>query len=242
MNFAGLQSILLAHLLQRLHNGEWSERRLARFVGVSQPHMHNVLSGVRLLTAGMADEILSRLGIDLLALVGRDELERALGEAMTDGGVWRAVALAEGMLGPLAPWPNLDSRADTLTLEARCLRPGGRPVLVRLGADAEIGVSQSAGWLALLDRGEQGPAGSCGDGWYALRWKGRGFIRQMRATVDGLRLCGQMSLLSDNEDCPAWVAEPRGVVQARVLWMGPDPRSARRLDQSGFLLRAATSR
>ena len=45
----------------RLSNGELSERRLARLTGISQPHVHNVLKGKRILSPRAADQILHRL-------------------------------------------------------------------------------------------------------------------------------------------------------------------------------------
>lgn len=242
MNFANLQSSLLVHLRRRLHNGEWSERGLARFVGISQPHMHNVLRGVRPLTPEVADGILSRLGLDLLALAGRAELELALAEAEMDDGTWQAVPLVSGVLGPLAPWPNLDSRTEMVRLEARCLGASARPVLVRLGADPGMELNRDGGWLALLDRsGPVSPPVRDGD-WCALRLNGSGCVRQVRVTTGGLRVSGQMSLLRENEVCPEFATVPNHSAQARVLWTGPDPRLARPLDQAGFLARPTISR
>jgi transcriptional regulator with XRE-family HTH domain len=72
MNFQDLQSRLLEHLRQRVHNGEISERGLARLTGVSQPHMHNVLKGKRLLSLEKTDEILHYLKLDILDLIPQD--------------------------------------------------------------------------------------------------------------------------------------------------------------------------
>ena len=41
---------------------------LARITGISQPHIHNVLKGKRLLSPEKADEVLRQLQIDLLDL------------------------------------------------------------------------------------------------------------------------------------------------------------------------------
>jgi transcriptional regulator with XRE-family HTH domain len=45
-------------LVERVRNGELTERGLARRIGISQAHMHNVLKGVRILTPEVADLIL----------------------------------------------------------------------------------------------------------------------------------------------------------------------------------------
>jgi transcriptional regulator with XRE-family HTH domain len=82
LTFAQLQQRLLDHLRMRIQRGEATERGLARLTGVSQPHLHNVLKGYRLLSMEMADEILRNLDIGLLDLiepgewVARSEIKR----------------------------------------------------------------------------------------------------------------------------------------------------------------------
>lgn len=49
---------LIRHLRGRLYNGELTERSLARVTGISQPHLHNVLKGKRLLSIPKLDQIL----------------------------------------------------------------------------------------------------------------------------------------------------------------------------------------
>jgi hypothetical protein len=74
MTFHDLQQRLIEDLRQRVRRGEVTERSLARATGVSQPHMHNVLKGIRLLSADTADSILSNLHMDLLDLIGLEEV------------------------------------------------------------------------------------------------------------------------------------------------------------------------
>jgi transcriptional regulator with XRE-family HTH domain len=74
-NFGMLQSLLIRHLQRRIHRGEVTERSLARVTGISQPHLHNVLKGKRLLSFEMADRILSHLGLDLRDLLETKELK-----------------------------------------------------------------------------------------------------------------------------------------------------------------------
>ena len=79
MTFSHLQQRLVDHLRHRVRSGETTERGLARIAGLSQPHLHNVLKGKRLLSVEMADEILRNLEIDLVDLIQPSELERAPG-------------------------------------------------------------------------------------------------------------------------------------------------------------------
>jgi transcriptional regulator with XRE-family HTH domain len=69
MNFSGLLQRLLDRLKKQVHNGELTERSLARRVGLSQSHIHNVLKGARILTPNTADRILRELKISLLDLI-----------------------------------------------------------------------------------------------------------------------------------------------------------------------------
>lgn len=68
MYFETLQARLLDFIRWRVQNGELTERRLAGLVGISQPHMHNILKGVRTLSPEMADRILKTLEMSVLDL------------------------------------------------------------------------------------------------------------------------------------------------------------------------------
>lgn len=68
-----LQSRLKDYLQTRIRNGEFSERGLATSLGVSQPHIHNVLKGVRLMTPYLADHIISKLKLTLDDLLSEED-------------------------------------------------------------------------------------------------------------------------------------------------------------------------
>jgi len=74
MTFQDLQLRLLAELRHRVQSGAATERGLARDTGLSQPHLHHVLKGKRLLSVEKADEVLRRLDLDLLHLITAEEL------------------------------------------------------------------------------------------------------------------------------------------------------------------------
>ena len=59
MTFREAQLKLLAYVVDRIHNGELTERGFARLIGISQPHAHNVLKGVRNLSPEIFDLILT---------------------------------------------------------------------------------------------------------------------------------------------------------------------------------------
>jgi transcriptional regulator with XRE-family HTH domain len=74
MRFEQLLNRLLCHVRLKVHNGEITERGFARQIGFSQSHIHNVLSGARILTASTADRILDGLGLTLTDLLNDQEL------------------------------------------------------------------------------------------------------------------------------------------------------------------------
>lgn len=73
MNFEFLQRRLIAHVQDRVQRGELTERGLARRTGISQPHLHNVLKGVRVLSPHIGDVLLRHLHITVLDLLREEE-------------------------------------------------------------------------------------------------------------------------------------------------------------------------
>jgi len=76
LTFVDLEHRLLEHLRRRVQSGEATERSLAKLAGLSQPHLHNVLKGKRMLSMDMADKILNNLQIGLLDLISIEEFHR----------------------------------------------------------------------------------------------------------------------------------------------------------------------
>jgi transcriptional regulator with XRE-family HTH domain len=69
MTLGDLQQRFVGILRKRIRSGELSERALARMVGVSQPHMHNVLKGKRTFSVETVDDIMRHLRMDVLDLI-----------------------------------------------------------------------------------------------------------------------------------------------------------------------------
>jgi plasmid maintenance system antidote protein VapI len=72
--FGVLQARLIQFLNTRIQNGDFTERGLARVLGVSQPQIHNVLKGARTLKPDLADRMLEKLGMDVTDLLKTAEL------------------------------------------------------------------------------------------------------------------------------------------------------------------------
>ena len=69
LTFRALQARLLGLVNAKIRNGEFSERRLAILLGVSQPHLHNVLKGERKLHVPLADALLEKFQISVTDLL-----------------------------------------------------------------------------------------------------------------------------------------------------------------------------
>jgi plasmid maintenance system antidote protein VapI len=78
VSFQALLERLIFAVNLRIKNGEYTERGLARILGISQPQMHNVLKGARTLHTDLADRLLWKLGISVLHLFNADELSEEL--------------------------------------------------------------------------------------------------------------------------------------------------------------------
>jgi hypothetical protein len=76
MNFRGLHGLLIQHLNRCVQRGDFTERGVARRVGISQPHIHNVLKGDRLLSWESADSLLRELNLNIFDLMRDDEMPR----------------------------------------------------------------------------------------------------------------------------------------------------------------------
>jgi len=77
--FRQLQSRLVTTLRERIRSGELTERGIARVAGLSQPHVHNVVKGIRFLSMDAADAILLAVDLDTLDLLRASELVSGLG-------------------------------------------------------------------------------------------------------------------------------------------------------------------
>jgi transcriptional regulator with XRE-family HTH domain len=78
LNFGQLQNRLISFVTWRIRSGEFTERALARVLGVSQPHLQNVLKGVRPLKPEFADSLLRQFEITVLDLLDLAELKEQI--------------------------------------------------------------------------------------------------------------------------------------------------------------------
>jgi predicted XRE-type DNA-binding protein len=112
-----LQARLLILLKNRINNGEFTERGLARMVGISQPQVHNVLKGARKLSLQTADRFLCKLQLSVLDLISQSEFTSEIAlrsslDSLLSGGL---PSLALLQLDPLLTSRRGSSLLDLLT-------------------------------------------------------------------------------------------------------------------------------
>jgi hypothetical protein len=179
MLFADVQTSLVAILRSKVRNGEMTERGLARVVGVSQPHIHNVLKGVRSLSPQLSDQILQHLRLSVLDLIERERLQTHLSLASPGGG-YVYVPMLRGSIGPDCPWPTDTVRTERLPFPASQVHGIENPVAVRLGEDARMNRTVSCGDVALLDQSHRARTNIDPAAFYVVKLGAGGVLRRVR--------------------------------------------------------------
>ena len=221
MLFVDLMDSLVAVLRARVRNGETTERGLARMVGVSQPHMHNVLKGARSLSPELSDRILQHLRLSIFDLVEQERLAVRVsnGEAAT----YDYVPVLRGSLGPTCPWPTEISDTDRLPFLSAQTSGIPRPGAVRLAEDGRMSDPFSAGDFALLDQSQRARTELQPNGHYVVRLAASGVLRRVHIASGALFL-----IPDDSQRRPsAWQKVPLDskslaqVVRARAYITNP---------------------
>lgn len=217
MNFEAARLRLIAHVLDRIHNGEFTERGFARRIGISQPHMHNVLKGVRSLSLDLSDSILRNLHISLLDLVPTEDLEANLNLRKPPSLV-PELPFLDAVIGPGEPWPaSLDPPLRQALPMVR-----HRFVMVRLAWDPQMAATLTPYDIAILDASDRQKINPTPEGLYVLEREGGTILRYIRPGARCYYLVSDATL----EDPARWeqlsIAPgnlPR-LIKARVLWLG----------------------
>ena len=203
---------LVSHVRARVHNGEISERGLARLTRISQPHIHNVLKGTRLLSMDMADQILQRLRIDLVDLMTAAEASGARLDP-PDSGECRMVAMMDGWIGREHPYPQTVGR-ERHPFPAAALERLESPVAARLAPDPLRAPIFSGRGVVLLDRAEEVRRDPDEEGYYGLDLSGGGTIGLVRRA--GRRLYLWVRPADVWQSVPLPDRSPLDTIQGRV--------------------------
>lgn len=212
MDFRLLQIRLVSHVRARVRNGELTECALARITGISQPHIHNVLKGTRLLSMHMADQLLQRLRINLADLLTPADAA-APGLELRNSGECRMVTMLDGWIGRDHPYPQSPGR-ERYPFPAAALAPLWLPVAVRLAPDPLRAPIFSGPGVVLLDRSEQIRHHPDEEGYFALDLGGGGTIGMVRRAGQHLYLCNRHAGVWQSIPLPG--RRPLDVIQGRV--------------------------
>jgi transcriptional regulator with XRE-family HTH domain len=224
MYFQVLQLRLIALLKGRVRNGEITERRLALLTGVSQPHIHNVLKGARMLSPEVADQILECLRLSIFDLVQKEEIPAHPEAARAAPLPYEEIPILEGRVGPGFPYPNRVSHVEHLPFLRSQLASAQDPVVARGGSDPHMTALFASNDLALLDRAESQRSRPKSGQIFVIQLDGVVAVRRLH-TEDGWLLASTADGIVQPL-CPfpppAAGRDMLEKVLARVLWIGRD--------------------
>jgi hypothetical protein len=227
LTFEILQQRLLAAARHHIRNGEFTERGLARVIDVSQPHLHNVLKGVKALTPGVGDALLAGLSLSLFDLLSPDELGQSLLDRQPHASLVRHGPILQGRIGPNDPFPDWRAVAEWFRVSSPSLYRVRRPTLAACSPDPEL-LHLPIPSFALLEMDEAARLRFPPHAWFLLRWRGAAYLRRLRREPGSLVILGQKSTLASALPPSIQLSEASVLhtVRARLLWVGPDPRYA----------------
>jgi len=194
--------------------GEISERGLARLIGYSQPHVHNVLAGVRYMNVRFADDLLNGLGLSLSDLTSSTNRPALVNHV--------PVPLCSGEISPSREYPSEKSRAAAILVRTAEISEAATCLAFRVGQDENsMWPTVCPGATVVADQALSGRRSPDVQAVFVMRINGRGFIRPCRKVGD------RLLILSDQEPSGppiTWVSlENRkilDVVRGRVVWVG----------------------
>ncbi len=221
--FQELSRRLVAQANDAVRRGDVTERGLARLLGYSQPHIHNVLQGTRNLQPALADALIEALPAPLDALLTPDELglrRPAQPETST------AVPILEGRLGAGRPFPRLPARPRLRRYPPALLEGLVAPVAVQIDAadDSMWPFLWPSDWV-LLDASPTARSRPRLENLYALTLGGKGFAA--RSLLIGERLLTVTDGQRSPKGPPPYIDiddNIREIVQARIVWIGRNLR------------------
>ena len=218
MTIQDAQHRLLTHVRDRIHNGELTERGFARLIGISQPHAHNVLKGVRNLSPQIFDLILKNFNMSLLDLAPVEDLEANLKQRKGQELVPEMGFLA-ARIGPGMPWPTRISIHERFPLPFQAQWTPAGIVAVRWVQDLSMHTTLSPFDIAVLDTSAGARAEISTGGLYVIDRNGEAVFRYMRPGAHGCYLITDTAM-----DRPElWERVDMGLpdlVRARVVWLG----------------------
>jgi len=217
LTFQDAQFKLLAYVRSQIHNGELTERGFARLIGISQPHVHNVLKGVRNLSPNIFDLALKYLHLSLLDLVPSSELEAHLRSRTQPRTA--EIPFLDRPIGPGMPWSAILDPHKTFPLPLLALEIPANLVMASLVPDPAMRTLASSDFV-LLDTSRQSKFAP--RGLYVVERNNEAVLRYIRPGARRYYLATDTTLdtPADWEPLPVSTPELAAAVKARVKWIG----------------------
>ena len=224
MRFDDFQKLLVTSLKARVRNGEFTERGLAKAIGVSQPHIHNILKGFRTLSPGVGDQILQKLNLSLIDLLDPEHAARALDFSASPAGHYSWVKVLDGRLGPFHPWPTESSSTERFPISYAKLAGLLHPIVVRTARDQAMEPLFAANDIALLDQAAASRTEIHTDSLYVLKRGDHGLIRRLRLVANSLYIVAETQLYkpAEWERISMVNLDITHIVRARVILLAPE--------------------
>ena len=237
MTFHEAQLKLLAYVVDRIHNGELTERGFARRIGISQPHVHNVLKGARNLSPEIFDSILKYFHMSLLDLASIEEIEANLKKRAQQPAA-PEIPFLDRPIGPGMPWPA--------GINWRRSFPPPFPswtfsigfVMAELTPDPQMSETLAGVDIAVLDASDRARSEISPLAVYVVRRAGESIVRHIRPAASGYYLVSDATLGKPAEWERVEISGNvlPGPVAARVRWVGRERDRRLPLNQRGRFL------
>jgi AraC-like DNA-binding protein len=220
--FQNLRDRLIARIRLRIQNGEITERQVARQSGISQPHLHNALKGLRLLSFDMADVLMTHFRFSVLDLFDRQEIMDYLQRTHPAREQrLHPVPVLDGQLGTGLPPPRKGPHSEVHSVPYSQIAAATEPLVVSLAPDPEMEPVFRGGDIVLLDQSESARRFFQPGSYYVARGSGGLCIRRIHAAGSRIYLVTERRkdapLSCERVDLAA--KSILDVVIARVIWL-----------------------
>lgn len=221
MTFQDAQLRLLAYVRDRIQSGELTERGFARRIGISQPHVHNVLKGVRNLSPEIFDSTLKYFHLSILDLAPQNDLESGLAKRRTSEPS-ADIAFLASSVGPGRPWPTAINWRRSFPVPILPWNVRADLVMAELAIDSRMLLTIGDSDIALLDRSEEARRDISSERLYVVDRPDGTSLRFIRPGGRGYYLADDAGIDKplDWQHVDVSPAELREIVMARVLWLG----------------------
>jgi len=215
---------LLAEIRNRLRNGELTERALARHLGISQPHVNNVVRGRRKLSPEIADLILNFLHCSLLDLYAEGELRNNLHDRIIPGNNGEAAKVLKFPIGPGQDWSVVPEIKWQYRLPCMAFGVPQCMIFVRVLQDMRMPALLCGCDMALLDTSISARLADFPSGIFAVRRGKDTLLRWIRGGFRNLYIADEQTLNQPQEWEPLPMREDQRLefVKGRVLWLGSE--------------------